>query len=538
MTQPLDLALMEHDDGGPYVANPSPSLALGAPPTAAFGLPAPTGSPPMVGVRLDTAGWLALLDRLTWTLPPSRTIWHHTYRPTQDTWAGITTMRAMQRFYAGKGWPAAPHIYSAPDGIWLFNPLDRPGIHANAGNCNLEYQTPVWGRGPLTWWSIGLEMVWDGDRSTPRGPVWEQAVAITGSLSRKLSIPPERLIGFHRDYSPKTCPGTHVTKAAVLAAVNGWLAATAPTPTPLPSTTTPTSTHRVIRETAARERPAPDAPIAWGGRAELPAGLDVELSPTAHPGWLHFAPAGFVPTWAVVPLEAPRPYTPHSGLTVLHPAISAEQAAAWATARGSRYVPFDVRSIAGSVWAWCRVAALDPPIVWAQLTKEASANIDDDPGLEFLASFFAERPRRNGCGYGVTGQIAASPPKGYIRTVGGIQYPTWAQLPDGRWAEGLCFPTWDLSIQAQVGRLLRYLLPADAPTTAEERRLMDFALALRPLDRNAWGSVSQLAHLGAALNPANQGLPRERWVAGWAWPGDRYGQGLADIANTILAQAG
>jgi hypothetical protein len=536
MTQPLDLALMEHDDGGPYVADPSAAAALGAAPTSAFGLPAPTGSPPMVGVRLDAAGWLALLDRLTWSLPPSRVVGHHTYVPDERTWAGLATMRAMQRFYAGKGWPAAPHLYSAPDGIWLFNPLDRPGIHANAGNCNLEYQRPVWGRGTLTWWSIGLEMVWNGDRSAPSGPVWEQAVIVMGSLSRKLGIPPETLIRFHNEYSPKTCPGRHVTKAAVFKAVNAWLSRTShPAPTPLPATSTP---HRVIRETAAREAPAPHAPIAWGGRAELPSGQDIPLAPTAHAGWLHFAPAGFVPAWAVAPLTPPERYTPHSGLTVLFPAIAAAQAADWAIARGSRYVPFDVRSIAGSVWVWCAVASLDPLIVWAQLTKEASAQIDDDPGLEFLSSYFAERPRRNGCGYGVTGRVAAKPPAGSIRTVGGIQYPTWAQLPDGRWAEGLCFPTWDLSIQAQVGRLLRYLLPADAPTTPEEQRLIDFALALRPLDRKAWGSVSQLSHLGARLNPANAGLPRERWVAGWAWPGDRYGQGLADIANAILAQAG
>ena len=538
MTQPLDLALMEHDDGE-YVFDPSPQLVLGASPAPAFGLPAPTGSPPMYGVRLDTAGWLSLVERLTWSLPPSRVVLHHTYRPDEGSWAGLASMRAMQRFYAGKGWRAAPHLYSAPDGLWPFNPLDLPGIHANAGNCNLEYQSPVWGQGKLTWWSIGLEMVWDGDRSMPRGPVWDQAVVVMGSLSRKLGIPPERLISFHNDYSPKSCPGRHVTKAAVFKAVSAWLSRTVhPAPAPLPPTTTPTTTtYRVVRESAAREAPRPDAPIAWGGRCELPAGQDINLAPTEHAGWLHFDGAGFVPAWAVAPLTPPARYTPHSGLTALHPAVSAEQAADWAIARGSRYVPFDVRSIARSVWAWCAVASLDPVWVWAQLTKEASANIDDDPGLEFLSSFFAERPRRNGCGYGVTGATAAAPPKGYIKSVQGIQYPTWAQLPDGRWAEGLCFPSWDLSIQAQVGRLLRYLLPPSAPATPEERRLMEFALALRPLDRRAWGSCSQLLHLGAQHNPANAGLPRERWIAGWAWPGPAYGQGLADISNAILASA-
>jgi hypothetical protein len=106
--------------------------------------------------RLSLDGWASYIAayQFPWRLP-SRIVLHHTWKPTEASWAGYATMRAMQRYYAGLGWTSAPHIYAAPDGIWLATPLGRIGIHAGTGNGSVAQG----------WYSIGLEMVGDFDQA-------------------------------------------------------------------------------------------------------------------------------------------------------------------------------------------------------------------------------------------------------------------------------------------------------------------------------------------------------------------------------------
>ena len=90
-----------------------------------------TGTPPMIGRQLTIAQWLAYVAGYDFgPVAPSRLVLHHTFVPTVAQWSGLRSMQSMQRFYAGKGWTAAPHIYAAPDGIWLFTPMHDVGIHA------------------------------------------------------------------------------------------------------------------------------------------------------------------------------------------------------------------------------------------------------------------------------------------------------------------------------------------------------------------------------------------------------------------------
>lgn len=175
--------------------------------------------------RLSIAQWLEYVASYDFgPLTPSRLVLHHTYRPDEKMWAGITSIRGMQRFYENKGWTAGPHLYAAPDGIWLFTPMSEVGIHAGTGNGGVR----------AGWYSIGLEMVGFFDRARPTGVVWEESLAVMGSLSQRLGIVPRQLISFHRDYTgEKSCPGWAVTKDWVWREVEGWLTAHQ-TPAPPP----------------------------------------------------------------------------------------------------------------------------------------------------------------------------------------------------------------------------------------------------------------------------------------------------------------
>ncbi len=184
------------------------------------------GSPPFINRRLSIEEWKRYVATYDFgPLAPSRLVLHHTFRPDERSWNGLTTMRGMQRFYASQGWPAGPHVFVAADGIWLATPMRDIGVHAGAGNGSLAQG----------WYSIGLEMVGFFDTRLPDGATWQHALTVMGELSRRLRIPPRALISFHRDYtSLKSCPGWAVSKEWVWTQVEAYLAGVAPPPPPPP----------------------------------------------------------------------------------------------------------------------------------------------------------------------------------------------------------------------------------------------------------------------------------------------------------------
>ncbi|WP_028457021.1 peptidoglycan recognition family protein [Chloroflexus sp. Y-396-1] len=190
------------------------------------------GSPPFINRMLTVTEWRDYVANYDFgKLAPSRLVLHHTYRPDEASWRGLTTMRGIQRFYAGKGWTAGPHIFAGPDGIWLATPMSQIGIHAGTGNGSLA----------KGWYSIGLEMVGYFDKVLPSGKVWEHSLAVMGELSRRLKIPPRQLISFHRDYTnQKSCPGWAVTKEWVWSQVEAYLNNTTPPVVPPGQIGTPT----------------------------------------------------------------------------------------------------------------------------------------------------------------------------------------------------------------------------------------------------------------------------------------------------------
>lgn len=159
------------------------------------------------------------------TIPPDRMVLHHTWKPTIASWRGFSTMHGMRRFYEGKGWSAGPHIYVAPDGIWLFTPMNEVGIHAGWGNANKEFlQSGYRDFRRLRWYSIGIEMVGNYERERPCGVIWDGSRAVMAALAMRFDRPIEDCISFHRDHTrSKTCPGSAVHHEWVYAEVAEWM---------------------------------------------------------------------------------------------------------------------------------------------------------------------------------------------------------------------------------------------------------------------------------------------------------------------------
>lgn len=149
---------------------------------------------------------------------------HHTYRPSAETWNGKASLLNIQAHYRNAyGWTAGPHIFAAPDGIWISTPLSTPGIHAGQGN--------GWG-GKHT---IGVEVVHDGTRypfgqgSTEAHTAWEWgrfacAVVLYALGVREVPAPKAfSVYSEHRNYNKPTCPGSANPTAHVLAGVQSAL---------------------------------------------------------------------------------------------------------------------------------------------------------------------------------------------------------------------------------------------------------------------------------------------------------------------------
>lgn len=126
---------------------------------------------------------------------PSKLVIHHTWRPTKESWAGERTIGGLKRYYEGKKWKAGPHIFVADDGVWLFSPMRKDGIHA----------------GKLNKHSIGIEVVGDYDSEKWEGQTKQNAVGAIKILMDRLSLKEGGLF-FHRDASPKSCPGWAIRK--------------------------------------------------------------------------------------------------------------------------------------------------------------------------------------------------------------------------------------------------------------------------------------------------------------------------------------
>jgi hypothetical protein len=146
---------------------------------------------------------------------------HNTAEPNLAQWAhsglgragGERRIRNLNHYYGAElGWHSGPHLFIAPDIIWLACDLEHDGVHASCYNKT----------------SIGVEMV--GDYSTEAfdsgdgAKVRDNSVAAVAALYHALKLDPATL-RFHKECARDhhDCPGKHVDKADFVARVKAAL---------------------------------------------------------------------------------------------------------------------------------------------------------------------------------------------------------------------------------------------------------------------------------------------------------------------------
>ncbi len=142
-----------------------------------------------------------------------------------------------------------------------------------------------------------------------------------------------------------------------------------------------------------------------------------------------------------------------------------------------------------------KFANINPYLVIAQMVKET----------DWGRSWWAQRPRRNPAGLGVTGEVSFNPP---------IDRNGWAE--DTRthvWRKGNTFPSWEVSAAAHTGHLLAYLYDDNELNDAQRLLVLQDPRA-KFVDR---GSIKRLRDLDGK----------------WAVPGVGYGRSIATLANAL-----
>lgn len=151
----------------------------------------------------EYCGRLAL-DERSWR--PQFIVVHNTAIPTLADWhdvSGERRMRGLEYYYRDEqGWSGGPHLFVADDLIWVFTPLDVPGVHS-----------PSWNA--ISW---GVETVGDYNHEELPNAVLDNLVEALVALHR-LGDFAAPAIRFHKE-DPKTthrgCPGRNLDKALLI----------------------------------------------------------------------------------------------------------------------------------------------------------------------------------------------------------------------------------------------------------------------------------------------------------------------------------
>jgi hypothetical protein len=149
---------------------------------------------------------------------PQFVVLHNTYIPRLADWhriPGEERMRNLELYYRDtQHWSAGPHLFVADDMVWVFTPLDTPGVHS-----------PSWNA--ISW---GVELVGDFSVEAFTPALQNNATSALAALHALAGVDPQTL-KLHKE-DPKTthkgCPGPNIVKGDVIAVVSAALADTYP----------------------------------------------------------------------------------------------------------------------------------------------------------------------------------------------------------------------------------------------------------------------------------------------------------------------
>lgn len=195
--------------------------------------------------RLTTEQFLSLLASVRPSLHRQLTAvhLHHTWRPTRAQFRGLASIEAMRQYHLSLGWDdIAQHLTIDPSGIswtgrnWNLPPASQKGKNGTAD------------AGPFM-----IEMVGDFDAGQDAldGEQRAAVCAVVAGILDLCALEPGA-IHFHRELgSPKSCPGTGVEKARLVAEIEQALAALRASPDRI------TRSRGKSRATAASRLPLP-----------------------------------------------------------------------------------------------------------------------------------------------------------------------------------------------------------------------------------------------------------------------------------------
>ena len=152
----------------------------------------------------------------TWR--PQFVVLHNTAVPSFAQWhnvAGEDRMRALEHYYRDvQKWSAGPHLFIADDLIWVFTPLNVPGVHSPSWNSR----------------SWGVELVGNYSAESLLPQLQLNAASALASLHAALGLDPQTL-HFHKEdplTTHKDCPGRNVVKPTMIQWVLDEIAARHP----------------------------------------------------------------------------------------------------------------------------------------------------------------------------------------------------------------------------------------------------------------------------------------------------------------------
>jgi hypothetical protein len=160
---------------------------------------------------LGSAGFADLLGRFVFSRRIDVVHLHHTWRPNHADYRGHETIVGMWRYHTREnGWSdIAQHLSIAPDGtLWLGRDWNAAPASATGHNGDSR-------AGPFM-----IEMIGDFDvgRDRLQGAQRAAAIEVIARAQRRFGLPAEAL-RFHNQMSGKTCPGSSLSRAQVVAEV-------------------------------------------------------------------------------------------------------------------------------------------------------------------------------------------------------------------------------------------------------------------------------------------------------------------------------